>query len=208
MRLWCAASCRRGAEPGGRAGAATARACVCDGGQAVALLLRLRPWRKRQDSVPVSMMCARCVSRSTTAFASLGSLKTFVHSPNGRFVATISEPRSWRSERTWKDELGRAGGQGEVAKLVKHDKLGAGVACDDSGELAAAFGFLEFVGECGERGEAHASSGFGRRRRRELLRGASCRFPSRRSGSRCRGRRSRFFRRGRRSWPAGPWGCR
>jgi hypothetical protein len=59
------------------------------------------PWRKRQDSLPVSMMCARWVSRSTTAFASLASGNTFVHSPNGRFVVTIIEARSLRSLMTW-----------------------------------------------------------------------------------------------------------
>src|SRR3954466_5032441 len=57
------------------------------------------------------------------------------------------------------DELGGAGGQGEIAELVQDDELGSGVACDDAGELAAAFGFLEFVGEGGEGGEADASAG-------------------------------------------------
>ena len=56
--------------------------------------LRSRPWRKRQDSVPVSMMCALWVIRSTTALARRGSGNTLVHSPNGRFVVTISDPRS------------------------------------------------------------------------------------------------------------------
>ena len=68
----------------------------------VFVVLLARPWRKRQDSLPVSMMCARCVRRSTTAFASRASGNTFVHSPNGRFVVMIRLPRSWRSERTWK----------------------------------------------------------------------------------------------------------
>jgi hypothetical protein len=57
---------------------------------------------KRHDSLPVSMMCARWVSRSTTAFANRASGKTFVHSAKGRLVVTISEPRSLRSEMTWK----------------------------------------------------------------------------------------------------------
>src|SRR5215211_1832285 len=60
------------------------------------LVWRVRPWRKRQDSEPVSMMWARWVRRSTTALARRGSGKTLVHSPNGRFVVTITEPRSWR----------------------------------------------------------------------------------------------------------------
>ena len=57
------------------------------------------------------------------------------------------------------DELGGAVGQAEVAQFIKDDELGAGVAGDDAGELAAAFGFLEFVGEAGEGGEADAPSG-------------------------------------------------
>lgn len=44
------------------------------------------------------------------------------------------------------DQFGGAVGQGQVAELVKHDDLGAGVAADDAGELAAALGLLEFVG--------------------------------------------------------------
>src|SRR6266508_4203086 len=41
------------------------------------------------------------------------------------------------------DELGGALGQRQVAKLVKDDKLGARVAADDAGELAAALGLLQ-----------------------------------------------------------------
>jgi hypothetical protein len=80
-----------------------------------------------------------------------------------------------------KDELGGAGGQGEIAKLIEDDKLGAGVARDDAGELAAAFGFLEFVGERGERGEPDASSGLAGADRQAVAR---CVLP-------CRCRRSR-----------------
>ena len=78
------------------------------------------------------------------------------------------------------DELGGAVGQGEVAELVEDDELGAGVAADDAGELAAALGFLELVGEAGERGEADASAllaGADRERGREH---ASCRCRCRR----------------------------
>jgi hypothetical protein len=56
------------------------------------------------------------------------------------------------------DELGSAVGKGQVAEFVEDDKLGAGVAADDAGELAAALGFLELVGECGEGGEADAAA--------------------------------------------------
>ena len=52
------------------------------------------------------------------------------------------------------DQLGGAVGQCEIAELVEDDELGAGVAADDAGEFAAALGFLELVGEPGERGEA------------------------------------------------------
>jgi hypothetical protein len=71
--------------------------------RAVSFLARCsRPRRRRQDSLPASMMCARWVSRSTTAFARRASEKTLVHSPNGRLVVTIRLARSLRSERTWK----------------------------------------------------------------------------------------------------------
>ena len=59
---------------------------------------RCRPWRKRHDSVPVSMMCARWVRRSTTAFASRGSGNTLVHSPNGSEVVIANAARSLRSD--------------------------------------------------------------------------------------------------------------
>src|SRR3954451_6167586 len=56
------------------------------------------------------------------------------------------------------DELGSALGQGQVAQLIQADELGAGVAADDAGKLAAALGFLEFVGQAGEGGEADAAA--------------------------------------------------
>ena len=43
--------------------------------------------RKRNDSVPVSIMCARSVIRSNRALQSLGFGNTVVHSENGRFNA-------------------------------------------------------------------------------------------------------------------------
>src|SRR5450755_1492168 len=56
------------------------------------------------------------------------------------------------------DEFGGAVGQGQVAQLVTEQKLGAGVACDDAGELAVALGFLELVRESGEGGEPDAAA--------------------------------------------------
>jgi hypothetical protein len=53
-------------------------------------LLRASPCLKRQDSVPVSMMCALWVKRPTTAFARRASGKTFVRSPKGRLVVTLA----------------------------------------------------------------------------------------------------------------------
>ena len=55
-------------------------------------------------------------------------------------------------------ELGGALGQRQVAQLVADEKLDAGVAADDPGELAAALGLLELVRERGESGEPDASS--------------------------------------------------
>jgi hypothetical protein len=45
-----------------------------------------------------------------------------------------------------------------VSELVQDDELGAGVASDDQADLAVAFGFLEFVRERRQCGEADASS--------------------------------------------------
>lgn len=56
------------------------------------------------------------------------------------------------------DQFGGPVGQCEVAQLVENDELGARVAANDAGELAPAFGFLELVGQRGERGEAHPSA--------------------------------------------------
>ena len=127
----------------------------------------------------MSMMCARWVRRSTTALASRGSGKTLVHSPKGRLVVTISDAAFVAFGEDLEDELGGAVGQREVAELVEDDELGAGVAADDAGELAAALGFLEFVGEAGERGEADAAAllaGADRERGREhRLAGAASR---------------------------------
>ena len=49
--------------------------------------------RKRNDSVPVSMMCARSVIRSSSALQSRGFGNTVVHSENGKFVVTIIAAR-------------------------------------------------------------------------------------------------------------------
>ena len=95
----------------------------------------------------MSMMCARWVSRSTTAFASRGSGNTLVHSPNGQVGGDDQAAAFVAFGEDLEDELGGAVGQGQVAELVEDDELGAGVAADDAGELAAALGFLEFVRE-------------------------------------------------------------
>src|SRR3954451_5120594 len=102
------------------------------------------------------MMCARWVSRSTTALARRGSLKTLVHSAEREVGGDDQRPAFVAFGEDLEDELGGAGGQGEIAELVQDDELGSGVAGDDAGEFAAAFGFLEFVGQRGERGEADA----------------------------------------------------
>src|ERR1700739_4491829 len=62
------------------------------------LLSRVR--RKRNDSVPVSMMWARSVIRSSSALQRRGFGNTVVHSENGKFVVTIIAARSALSEIT------------------------------------------------------------------------------------------------------------
>ena len=57
--------------------------------------------RKRNDSVPVAMICALSVIRSKRALHNRGFGKIVVHSENGRFVVTMIAARSVRSEITW-----------------------------------------------------------------------------------------------------------
>jgi hypothetical protein len=57
--------------------------------------------RKRYDSVPGSMMCARSVMRFSSALHKRGFGNTWIHSENGRSVVTISVARSARSAITW-----------------------------------------------------------------------------------------------------------
>src|SRR5450432_1587134 len=66
--------------------------------QAFFLLSNVR--RKRNDSVPVSIICARSVTRSSSALHNRGFGNTVVHSENGRFVVRITAARSARSEIT------------------------------------------------------------------------------------------------------------
>src|ERR1039458_9718873 len=54
--------------------------------------------RKRNDSVPVSMICARSVIRSKSALHNRVFGNTVVHSENGRLVVTMIAVRSARSE--------------------------------------------------------------------------------------------------------------
>ena len=53
-----------------------------------------RRFLKRQLSLPVSTMSQWCVRRSSSAVVIFGSVKTVAHSPNARFVVTISDVRS------------------------------------------------------------------------------------------------------------------
>jgi hypothetical protein len=131
------------------------------------------------------MMCARWVSRSTTAFASRASGNTLVHSPNGRFVVTIRRAAFVALGDDLEDELGGAVGQARGSpSSSRTDELGAGVAADDAGELFAALGFLELVRERGEGGEADAASLLAGADRERAVASIVLPVPSRRSGSR------------------------
>ncbi len=66
--------------------------------QAFFLLSTVR--RKRNDSVPVSIMCARSVIRSNSALHNRGFGNTVVHSEKGKFVVTMMAARSALSEIT------------------------------------------------------------------------------------------------------------
>jgi hypothetical protein len=94
------------------------------GGQAAPFWVRASPWRKRQDSAPVSMMCARWVMRSTTAFARRASGNTLVHSPKGRLVVTIRLARSLRSEMTWKTSSAAPSGSARYPSSSHYADIG------------------------------------------------------------------------------------
>ena len=89
---WLTRLSSRSRAPEGR-GVAAIAACAPLGRWGVRSLSfrRLRPWRKRQDSVPVSMMCVVGESGQRRPWAIRASGNTLVHSPNGRLVVTISE---------------------------------------------------------------------------------------------------------------------
>ena len=55
----------------------------------------------RNDSLPVSIIWARSVIRSSSALHNRGLGNTDVHSENGRLVVMIKAARSARSEITW-----------------------------------------------------------------------------------------------------------
>ena len=89
----------------------------------VRLRLPARVLLKRNDSVPVSMMCARSVSRSTSAWQSRGFGMTCPHSENGRLVVTMTAARSARSAITWNRSSAPSLGERHVAELVDADQL-------------------------------------------------------------------------------------
>jgi len=66
----------------------------------------------RNDSVPVSMMCARSVSRSSMALHNRAFGNTCGHSENGRFVVTTTAAFSARSAITWKSSSAPASANG------------------------------------------------------------------------------------------------
>jgi hypothetical protein len=58
--------------------------------------------RNRYESLPVSMMCARSVTRSNSALQSRALGITWVHSENGKLVVRITAAFFARSAITWK----------------------------------------------------------------------------------------------------------
>src|SRR5579862_2059482 len=73
----------------------------CSPDLAPPLRTRVRVVRSRKLSVPVSMMCALKVTRSTMAATRRGSGITWPHSLNGRLLATAIDAFSSRSVTTW-----------------------------------------------------------------------------------------------------------
>ncbi len=71
----------------------------------------------RRNDVPVSMMCASKVSRSTMAWQSRLSMKVWSHSVNGLFEAIAIACGSSRSVKFWKSSQRRAG-RGDAASTT------------------------------------------------------------------------------------------
>ncbi len=147
---------RRAARPFPREGSRGQRGACEPGGERAAQRFSLertrpRPWRKRHDSDPVSMMCARWVTRSTTALARRASGKTLPHSPKGTGWCDDERPSLVALGDALEDELSGSGQQREVAELVEHEQLDAHIAADDARQLAARVGLDQLVGKGAER---------------------------------------------------------
>jgi hypothetical protein len=95
-------------------------------------------------------MWALKVSRSTTAAASLGSVKVLPHSEKGALEAQAMDPRSSRAVMTWNS-----------SSVPRGSKVEPGVAAEDAGELFAVGSFGELVDRLGAGEVADPSARFG-----------------------------------------------
>jgi len=109
--------------------------------------------RSRKLSVPVSMMWALNVTRSTMAATRRGSGMTVPHSLKGG----CWPGRRWPFLAFGEDleqQLGAAGIELHVAELVHAEQVEAAVAGEDTGQAPFIRGFGELVDELGGRGVA------------------------------------------------------
>ena len=112
--------------------------------------------------MPVSMMVALKVSRSTIAAQRRGSVKVLVQPLNDSLEAMATLAVSSRSVRTWNSSSAPRRSSFHVAELVDAEQVGAAVAGDRLGELPVVGGLGEFVGELGGQGVADPEPGHGR----------------------------------------------
>lgn len=98
--------------------------------------------------MPVSMMWALNVTRSTMAATSLGSART-VRFAEGEVGAGGDAGSFFAFGDDLKEEFGATAVDLDVAELVEQQQVQAAVAAHDAGQDAVAGGFDEFVAQLG-----------------------------------------------------------
>jgi len=114
-------------------------------------------WRKRPDSVPVSMTWALWMRRTRTALERRAPVKTLVHSPKPRLLETKGDPGSSRSEIPWKTSSARPSGNARYP--ARRGPPTWSTRCRRPHCPAPpGLGFVQLGGESGEGDEAHPAA--------------------------------------------------
>ena len=112
--------------------------------------------------MPVSMMVALKVSRSTIAAQRRGSVKVLVQPLKDSLEAMATLAVLLAFGQDLEQQLGAAAVEFHVAELVDAEQVDAAVAGDGLGELPVVGGLGELVGEFGGQGVADPEPGHGR----------------------------------------------